>query len=862
MSHGKEIFTDAIKDVIGNEPVLDQFDIDYEASFYGTMTDDFITGSMLERLPKGSNNLPKFQESTRKRGRRFSKYYADSASPPSSEYGSDDVNLVPRLSYRLVPWHNRASRTAYRVSQCYDSRERFFDSCLPDFAAALKADGAEVWTTSNDPSFMLSPYKNVASGGSTGYILFNSLAFDRAAQGVSGDPLTDNDWTWSYPYEGKYSPGLRLLKTTDALGIEGTKLSTRWEDVYPNTSSWGGLLRNELTQSTKLNPITNFIPLLPGHIERSEIESYGGRNSFRSHFISPGPSGDLPFVPAPFNSGSYDDEFGLSYLIPTDVRLNSLVSHDYLDAYPAIEKPAAAAQTGSMFLDDIVKFLFGFGDMNNLAWGRRLFESGSSTAPYRERFEVATTPPTSSFVNTYANNGFSSYSSQALEVNWVNNTYSSTPGQRWYAAIRSGSFEDFRKVLDTSVKAYNWISASSYDGSTTGKPPPLYNANAQGLFWETIEGNNSGLNNSFVLLTERSLAGLGFSYRLGFAFLDITSSLPWGVRYKRAVAAGSQPFGSASVGTIGGVTWAEGLSFLTTDRSHFMTAFVTTAASGLIKVREEDILDFVTGSSDYGLLSPIKSVMQQYDSSIDGAYSNPLMKYPFQPGEKRLMFFGNASFCESSPSVVALDDIEIVQYPPECFPPDTTSRIGANNYPEFRSHKVDARFNPIAPGTRSQVTGTIDRYSGEVFGVSPVIRGWKYGLYSGLPMNSKAVFRRDKYGQLRDMLEQRPFTKYIDYLSSPTDDDAIVDRGFDRDNSSLLTRTRQANQTREAPVSVVFVKQKYVKDDRGIGSIFSERVDPYLTTSQNLSPEVTSSLPYFDGIARHRQESDITSGSA
>jgi hypothetical protein len=149
-----------------------------------------------------------------------------------------------------------------------------------------------------------------------------------------------------------------------------------------------------------------------------------------------------------------------------------------------------------------------------------------------------------------------------------------------------------------------------------------------------------------------------------------------------------------------------------------------------------------------------------------------------------------------------------------------------------------------------------------VFGVSPVIRGWKYGLYSGLPMNSKAVFRRDKYGQLRDMLEQRPFTKYIDYLSSPTDDDAIVDRGFDRDNSSLLTRTRQANQTREAPVSVVFVKQKYVKDDRGIGSIFSERVDPYLTTSQNLSPEVTSSLPYFDGIARHRQESDITSGSA
>lgn len=37
--------------------------------------------------------------------------------------------------------------------------------------------------------------------------------------------------------------------------------------------------------------------------------------------------------------------------------------------------------------------------------------------------------------------------------------------------------------------------------------------------------------------------------------------------------------------------------------------------------------------------------------------------------------------------------------------------------------------------------------------------GWKYGLYNGLPTNFSAVFRQNHYGQFRDMLEQRIYTK-------------------------------------------------------------------------------------------------------
>lgn len=40
-----------------------------------------------------------------------------------------------------------------------------------------------------------------------------------------------------------------------------------------------------------------------------------------------------------------------------------------------------------------------------------------------------------------------------------------------------------------------------------------------------------------------------------------------------------------------------------------------------------------------------------------------------------------------------------------------------------------------------------------------IIRGWKYGVANGVPTKFSCVFRRDRYGQPRDMLEGRPYTK-------------------------------------------------------------------------------------------------------
>jgi hypothetical protein len=105
---------------------------------------------------------------------------------------------------------------------------------------------------------------------------------------------------------------------------------------------------------------------------------------------------------------------------------------------------------------------------------------------------------------------------------------------------------------------------------------------------------------------------------------------------------------------------------------------------------------------------------------------------------------------------------------------------------------------------------------------SPIIRGWKYGVINGLPQFTKSYFRQRTYGQFRDMLEQRPYTKF--YISSEK-------FPYEDDSSEFNT---------EAAISVKFVD--------ATGNI----TNPANTSSQNLSFEATSSIPYFDGQIRNR----------
>lgn len=101
----------------------------------------------------------------------------------------------------------------------------------------------------------------------------------------------------------------------------------------------------------------------------------------------------------------------------------------------------------------------------------------------------------------------------------------------------------------------------------------------------------------------------------------------------------------------------------------------------------------------------------------------------------------------------------------------------------------------------------------------PIIRGWKYGIFSAFPTYSKATYRRNRYGQFRDMLEQRQDSRFY--------------------NEGSLG---SAVGVLDPPISVRFVNST------------GDSIKPYETMSSNLSTEVTSSVPYFDGLVRNREE--------
>ena len=93
------------------------------------------------------------------------------------------------------------------------------------------------------------------------------------------------------------------------------------------------------------------------------------------------------------------------------------------------------------------------------------------------------------------------------------------------------------------------------------------------------------------------------------------------------------------------------------------------------------------------------------------------------------------------------------------------------------------------------------------------IRGTKYGLKNVVREVSKCYFRRDQYGQLRDMMEQSRDSKF-----------------FIEGNSSIV----------ESPIKIRFISSS---------GTFTDGLN---TDASNVSNEATSSIPYFDGVARNR----------
>jgi len=887
----EQFFTDVVKDVIGNDPVVDQFDIYYEASFYGTMQDDYITGSMLAINTKSKT----FAVSTGglgTRGRAFSVYYAESQPPLESTYGSAGVALNPFLSKRVVPWKERSSSTSYRLRQLFDGSERYYDSCIPDVAYCLGVDGSRIWTNSDPSSDVrtrttLSPYASVITGSTVGYMLFNAVQQDRTSEGYEGDPTTNNDWTWSFPYEGKYRPTNRLTKFNSNLNLK-SNLSARLplydkkEREFIGNATIGALPTNltanpettgkitgyfyrdsnsAITDSTPLNladeslkNIEFFSPLLPGYNVSGVAES---RNALRTKTTINGTLGDGTIRPSWYKSEITDLSYGHSLLVPNDVNFSRLSDNSFLSGYSNADASRTMPVTQSMSTDDQIKFLFGFGDVNTVTYGKRSYDSSKATLAYNLDLE--------SYAEGTHPHQISAYDQDGLVINW--NWDPVTMGlsdaryrNRWYVAEKiNASPQTF--TVGGVTKFYNYVS-----GSTS----PV-----RGIGWEPASGSTKILvSNTSATSYHGTMADGDFCPLI----VDITSSYPWSFSFDKAVAAFTQ------YGTLTGYFAAfpgQPTDWLTTmwgtgvfplpgqpDASWATFLYVTgSVSSGATPVNTFVTMSLHDHTKDYWKIP--------YDGS-GGEFRKPLGQYLLEPGEYRLVLNFGLDQVTTNPNCAAIDNFKIFTYKEEAFPVTNESRMGGNNYPKFKTYRLDKRINPVVSSSYENiaymstlsfggltdsdyiVSGSADVSKSIIFGISPEIRGWKYGLVSGFPTHSKAVFRRDKYGQFRDMLEQRPYTKFINVLSSPLDNDAITVDSFNVQVDSRSTAYAEGfTDVGPSVVAVNFVKQRYRKNDKGVGYIYNEKVDPLQTYSQNLSSEVTSSLPYFDGVAKHRQDEDL-----
>jgi len=188
-------------------------------------------------------------------------------------------------------------------------------------------------------------------------------------------------------------------------------------------------------------------------------------------------------------------------------------------------------------------------------------------------------------------------------------------------------------------------------------------------------------------------------------------------------------------------------------------------------------------------------------------------------------------------------------------------RVGKRNLCESRTS--------VAVGaTIGGITGPFGRYPEFqfVFRISPIIRGWKYGLIDGNPHYTSCVFRRDRYGQLRDMLEQRLNSSFInDPVNSPNEYLGDVERQALPSviNAQLPTPVGLFGNIQkkipsfgisQPPIKVNFVKLSYIEATKEL-LYYTEK--PENTQSSNLSSHATSSLPYFDDFSQGRNRNQV-----
>lgn len=241
--HDQNTASDSIHEVIGNDPVLDQYDVSYTDEFIGGMYDDYITGSIIN-VKTGINQKTYISSSIR--GRVFSKYSARSQAVPDTS--GHEVFTNPSLSFRTQPWYERVGTS--RFVQHFDANERFWDSMMPSIAECFTADGTGIAIVEQEAG----TFGNAQSvlSASIGYMIFD---FNVPTLSSELFNVINGNWTWAYPYEPRY------LNAPRQKDINKSFLAT----YVLSASTAGGSATFYVSQITP-KPISSFYfgPVSPG----------------------------------------------------------------------------------------------------------------------------------------------------------------------------------------------------------------------------------------------------------------------------------------------------------------------------------------------------------------------------------------------------------------------------------------------------------------------------------------------------------------------------------------------------------------------------------------------------------------------
>lgn len=160
--------------------------------------------------------------------------------------------------------------------------------------------------------------------------------------------------------------------------------------------------------------------------------------------------------------------------------------------------------------------------------------------------------------------------------------------------------------------------------------------------------------------------------------------------------------------------------------------------------------------------------------------------------------------------------------------------VGDNRYGLLNHYYYYLEFIPVGKNHPLEVFNFIRHAS--LLTHKP--RGYRYGLISSSPKKLDATYRRNNYGQFRDLLEQRKYSAL--FINDP------IDVVIGRNNNNLQHRSNLVT----TPAVTCTFREPIFKNPIITGQ--AAQVSPVQTNSSNLSNAATSSLPFYDGELKNR----------